>query len=323
MTVYLGIDIASKKFDVAELCDGNYRCKAFANTPVGFMALYKWVSAEAKSDIHVCLEATGDYGTALATFLYERNLKVSVVNPARIKGYGASELSRTKTDKADSKLIARFCKAAVPDGWKPTPPSVKKLQALVRRVSTLNGMLRMECNRRENADVSIQASLDRVINQLKKEIEVVRQELKDHVRSDDNLNKQDELIQSVPGIGAVSSYLILSFISGKGFRKAKEVTAYLGLNPCHHQSGSSVRGKTRMSKMGDARLRSALYMPALTALKHNPDVKAFAQRLLLAGKPRMLVVGAVMRKLVHIIFGVLKSGTAFSSRIAVNSVVIR
>ena len=137
MTAYLGIDIASKKFDVAELCDGNYRCKAFANTPAGFLALFKWLSTENKPDIHACLEATGDYGTGLATFLYERNLKVSVVNPARIKGYGASELSRTKTDRADSKLIARFCKAAVPERWKPTPPSVRKLQALVRRVSTL------------------------------------------------------------------------------------------------------------------------------------------------------------------------------------------
>lgn len=320
MTVYLGIDIASKKFDVAELCDGNYRCRAFANTSAGFLAFYKWLSTENKQDIHACLEATGDYGTGLATFLYERNLKVSVVNPARIKGYGASELSRTKTDRADSKLIARFCKAANPERWKPMPAPVRKLQALVRRISALNGMLRMECNRRENADANIQASLDRIINQLKKEIEAVRQELHAHIRSHDELKKQDELIQSVPGIGAISSHLILSFISGKEFRKAKEVTAYLGLNPRHHQSGSSVRGKTRLSKIGDARLRSALYMPALTALKHNPDIKAFGQRLLLAGKPIMLVVGAVMRKLIHIVFGVLKSNIAFSSRIALDSV---
>lgn len=316
MAIYLGIDIASKKFDVAELCDGNYRCKTFANTPAGFLSLCKWLNAEAKPEIHACLEATGDYGTALATFLCERHLKVSVVNPARIKGYGASELSRTKTDKADSKLIARFCKAVVPDEWKPTPPSVRKLQALVRRISTLNCMLRMECNRRENADASIQASLDRIINQLKKEIDVVRLELKEHVNSSEELKMQDKLIQSIPGIGAISSNLILSFMSGKEFRKAKEVTAYLGLNPRQHQSGSSVRGKTRMSKMGDSRLRSALYMPALVALKHNPDIKAFGQRLLLAGKPRMLVVGAVMRKLIHIIFGVLKSGSPYSSRVA-------
>lgn len=315
MTVYLGIDIASKKFDAAELCDGGYRCKAFENTPAGFTALYKWLNADSIPDIHVCLEATGNYGTALATFLYENNLKVSVVNPSRIKGFAASELSRTKTDKADSRLIARFCKAAEPDLWRPVPTPVKKLQALVRRIGALNSMLRMECNRREIADIDAQESVERMINHLKIEIESVRRAVKDHISNNPELKRQDDLLQSVPGIGAVSASLILSFMAGKKFAKAKEVTAFLGLNPRHRQSGTSVRGKTRMSKMGDAKLRCALYMPALVALKYNPDIRAFGQRLLLAGKPRMLVVGAVMRKLIHIIFGVLKSGTAFSSRI--------
>ncbi|WP_336749902.1 IS110 family transposase [Pantoea vagans] len=322
MTVYLGIDIASNKFDAAELCNGAYRCKAFENTPAGFTALCKWLQASSIPDIHVCLEATGNYGTALATFLYEKNLKVSIVNPARIKGFAASELTRTKTDKADSRLIARFCKAMQPDQWKPVPAPVRKLQALVRRISALNGMLRMECNRRENADIDTQDSVERMINHLKMELEAVRREIKDHVSNDPELKRQDDLLQSVPGIGAISSSLVLSFMAGKEFRKAKEVTAFLGLNPSHHQSGTSVRGKTRMSKMGDARLRCALYMPALVALKHNPDIRAFGQRLLLAGKPRMLVVGAVMRKLIHIIFGVLKSGTGFSSRVEVKATII-
>lgn len=319
MTVYIGIDIASKKFDAAELCDGAYRCKVFENTPSGFTALYKWLKADSIPDFHVCLEATGNYGTALATFLYEKNLKVSVVNPSRIKGFAASELTRTKTDKADSRLIARFCKAAQPDPWRPAPAPVRKLQALVRRIGALNGMLRMEFNRRENADIDAQESVERMINHLKMEIEMVRRAIKDHISRDPELKKQDDLLQSVPGIGAVSASLILSFMAGKEFAKAKAVTAFLGLNPRHHQSGTSVRGKTRMSKMGDARLRCALYMPALVALKHNPDIRAFGQRLLSVGKPKMLVVGAVMRKLIHIIFGVLKSGIAFSSRVAVKA----
>lgn len=321
MTVYIGIDIASKKFDAAELCDGAYRCKVFENTPAGFTAVYKWLKADSIPDIHVCLEATGNYGTALATFLYEKNLKVSVVNPSRIKGFAASELTRTKTDKADSRLIARFCKAAQPAPWRPAPAPVRKLQALVRRVGALNGMFRMECNRRENADIDAQESVERMINHLKKEIESVRRAIKDHISGDPELKNQDDLLQSVPGIGAVSASLILSFMAGKEFAKAKEVTAFLGLNPRHHQSGTSVRGKTRMSKMGDARLRCALYMPALVALKHNPDIRAFGQRLLTAGKPRMLVVGAVMRKLIHILFGVLKSGTSFRSRVAVKEAI--
>ncbi|ORM59619.1 IS110 family transposase [Pantoea brenneri] len=255
MTVYLGIDIASKKFDAAELCDGAYRCKAFENTPAGFKALCKWLQVGSIPDIHVCLEATGNYGTALATFLYEKNLKVSIVNPARIKGFAASELTRTKTDKADSRLIARFCKAMQPDQWKPISAPVRKLQALVRRIGALNGMLRMECNRRENTDIDTQDSVERMINHLKMEIEAVRREIKDHISNDAELKRQDDLLQSIPGIGAISSSMILSFMTSKEFKKAKEVTAFLGLNPRHHQSGTSVRGKARMSKMGDAKLR--------------------------------------------------------------------
>ena len=156
MTVYLGIDIASKKFDAALLHNGSYRCKAFANSAAGFTALVKWVGEGDFSEIHACMEATGDYGTALATFLYENKIKVSVVNPSRIKGFGIAELSRTKTDKSDSKLIARFCRATIPAQWQPVPQPVRTLQALVRRMNALKGMLRMESNRTANADACVQ-----------------------------------------------------------------------------------------------------------------------------------------------------------------------
>ncbi|MDD7997456.1 IS110 family transposase [Kosakonia radicincitans] len=315
MTVYLGIDIASKKFDAALLREGSYRCGSFDNSPAGFTALLAWINESESPEIHACLEDTGDYGTALATFLYEEKIKVSVVNPARIKGFGAAELSRTKTDKTDSKLITRFCKAAEPEIWQPLTPPVRTLQALVRRVDALNGMLRMECNRSESADASVQDSLQRITNYLKEEIETIRKEIRNHISINSELKRQDALICSVPGIGGVTSAVILSFIVDKKFKKAKEVAAFLGLNPQQHQSGSSVRGKTRMSKMGCAHLRSALYMPALVALKHNPDIRAFGQRLRLAGKPGKLIVGAVMRKLIHIIFGVLRSGTVYRSQI--------
>jgi transposase len=311
MTVYLGIDIASKKFDAALFCNGSYRCKAFANSVAGFTALIKWAGESDFSEIHACMEATGDYGTALATFLYEEKIKVSVVNPSRIKGFGLAELSRTKTDKSDSKLIARFSRATVPAQWRPVPQPVRILQALVRRMEALKGMLRMESNRADKADASIQASLQRISGKLKEEIEMIRQEIKRHISSNEVLRKQEALISSVPGIGSVTGAVILSFMADKQFSKAKEVAAFLGLNPRHHQSGSSVRGRSRMSKTGNAHLRSAMYMPALVALKHNPDIRAFGHRLRLAGKPGMLIIGAAMRKLIHIIFGVLRSGTVY------------
>lgn len=316
MIVYLGIDIASKKFDAALLRNGSYRCKAFANSVAGFTALVKWADADDFSEIHACMEATGDYGTALATFLHEKKIKVSVVNPSRIKGYGMAELSRTKTDKSDSKLIARFCRATAPALWQPVSQPVRTLQALVRRMDTLKGMLRMESNRTDNADASIQPSLLRITSQLKEEIEIIRQEIKKHISSNAELKRKEALISSIPGIGSVTGAVILSFMADKQFTKAKEVAAFLGLNPRHHQSGSSVKGKSRMSKTGNAFLRSAMYMPALVALKHNPDIRAFGHRLRLAGKPGMLIVGAAMRKLIHIIFGVLRSGTIYVPQIS-------
>ncbi len=248
MAVYLGIDIASKKFDAAMLCEGSYRCRTFDNSSAGFKALLNWTDGVDVSEIHACLEATGNYGTALATFLYEKEFKVSVVNPARVRGFAAAEMSRTKTDKADSKLIARFCKAANPALWKPVPESLRKLQALVRRVNALNGMLRMECNRAGQADESVRASLRRITEHLEQEIKIVRHEIQKHIDSHNELKIQHTLICSVPGIGVVTGAVILSFIADKKFSKAKEAAAFLGLNPRQHQSGSSVRGKTRMSK---------------------------------------------------------------------------
>lgn len=177
-------------------------------------------------------------------------------------------------------------------------------------------MLRMERNRSENAEASIQDSLKRIAEHLKEEIEIIRQEIRKHISNDVELQNQDALICSIPGIGSVTSAVILSFMAGRKYSKAKEVAAFLGLNPRQHQSGSSVRGKTRLSRTGNAFLRSALNMPALTSLKHNPDIRAFGQRLRLAGKPGMVVVAAVMRKLIHVIFGVLHSRAVYSPQTA-------
>lgn len=229
MNVYLGIDIASKKFDAALLCNGSYRCKAFANSVAGFTALLKWSGEDDFSEIHACMEATGDYGTALATFLYEKKIKVSVVNPSRIKGYGMAELSRTKTDKSDSKLIARFCRATVPALWRPVPQPVRTLQALVRRMDALKGMLRMESNRADKADASIQPSLQRISCHLVKEIEMIRQDIKKHISSNDELKKQEALISSIPGIGSVTGAVILSFMADKQSVKLRKLQPFLGL----------------------------------------------------------------------------------------------
>ncbi|MFS1538206.1 MAG: IS110 family transposase [Candidatus Phlomobacter fragariae] len=125
-------DIAKNKFDVALLDSDKYRTKVFTNSQAGFQDIFYWVNKYDTKGIRACLEATGDYGTGLATFLFNYGIRVSVVNPAQIKGFAKSELSRTKTDKADAKLIARFCKALAPGSWSSLPEPVQQLQALAR-----------------------------------------------------------------------------------------------------------------------------------------------------------------------------------------------
>lgn len=318
MRVYLGIDIARRKFDVALLNQGKYRTHAFDNTTAGFGALMKWLAwPHDPSEVHACIEATGEYGTELAAFLHDQGIVVSVVNPAQIKGFALSELSRIKTDKADAKLIARFCKANVPPAWEPPAASVRQLQAMARRLDALTEMLRMETNRMETAHTLVVPSIQEMIAQLEHQIKAMKQAIKEHIDSHPDLRGKRDLLKSIPGIGEITITQILTFLTDSRFHRAKQVAAFLGLNPQQHTSGSSVRGKARMSKTGDSRLRVAFYMPAIVAMRFNPVIRAFSQRLLANGKPKMLVVGAAMRKLAHIAFGVLKSGRPFDPKLVI------
>jgi transposase len=316
MQTHLGIDIAKRKFDVALLRQGKYRTHVFDNTPAGFEQLIEWLMCLDAGDTHGCMEATGGYGLELATLLHDRGITISVVNPAQIKGFALSELSRIKTDKADAKLIARFCQSHNPPSWQPPPPSIRQLQVLARRLDALIEMRRMETNRLETAHSLIVPSIQEMITQLDRQIALMRQAIREHIDSDPDLRCKRDLLESIPGIGETTVTQILTFLVGAQFTRAKQVAAFLGLNPQQHDSGSSIRHKARMSKTGDSRLRVAFYMPAIVAMRYNPVIKAFSERLQAAGKPKMLVVGASMRKLAHIAFGVLKSGRPFDPTVA-------
>jgi transposase len=310
----LGIDIAKNKFDAALLCEGKYRTHVFDNTDVGHSQLLAWLQKFAVDGTHACLEATGEYGTALAVFLADHNVAVRVVNPTQIKGFAQSELSRTKTDKTDAKIIARFCQAHQPPVWQPPPPSVRELQILVRRLDALNEIFRMEANRLQTAHPLVAGSIQEHLEQLEHQVALMRGLIKKHIENHPDLREKRDLLETIPGVGDATIMQILTFLTTQTqpFRHAKQVAAFLGLNPQQHTSGGSVKWKARLSKTGDSRLRTALYMPAIMAMRWNPVIRAFSQRLLATGKPKMVVVGACMRKLVHIIFGVLKSGTPFS-----------
>ena len=261
------------------------------------------------------MEATGGYECSLAEYFYGNHFKVSVVNPARVKGFSMSRLSRVKTDKADCELIAYFCQAMQPDLWQPAPLHVQELQQWVRRLDSLITNKHQENRRLEGASNIISANIRIHIDFLDKQIEEIEELISSHIKEHQDLNDRNKLLASIPGIGEKTIGVILAFLNVENFNSAKQVAAFVGLNPKPRQSGSSVRGVGRISKTGDANLRRAFYMPALTAMRFNPIIKNFTERLRSTGKSKMVIVIAAMRKLLHIIYGVLKNGTAFNKDI--------
>jgi transposase len=311
----LGIDIAKLKFNVCLINqNGKLRHKVFPNTATGFEQLTQWLTRKGVEQVHACLEATGTYGEALSLFLHQRGQRVSIVNPAAIKAFAQSRLSRTKTDRVDAELIARFCLAQAPPAWAPPPAEVRELQALVRRLESLVEMRVMEENRLSSGITvdPVRQSVEEHLSYLNQEIKRTEELIRTHVNNHPTLKQQSQLLDSIPGIAETTAALLLSEITDiTQYRSARQVAAYAGLVPRERQSGSSVRGRTRLSKIGNARLRRALYFPAITALRCSPFFQAWAEGLQERGKSKMSVICAVMRKLVHLAYGVLKTGKPF------------
>jgi transposase len=309
----LGIDIAKAKFQVAlRLADGKIRHKTFANAAAGFDQLAAWLHRQQVRGVHVCLEATGTYGDALATWLHDAGHRVSVVNPAIIHAYARVQLARSKTDRLDAELIARFTATQQPPVWTPPALEIRQLQALVRRLDALHGMRTQEANRLA-AGVPVDAvrtSIEAMLASLDAQIAHVQQLIRDHLDQHPGLRAQRDLLTTIPGIGETTAAVLIAELFDKRYTSARQAAAFAGLVPRLVESGT-LRGRTRLSKIGPGRLRKALYFPAVTALRWNPTIRAVRVRLAAAGKPPMVIIGAAMRKLIHIAYGVLKSGRAY------------
>ena len=315
MISYLGIDVSKAWLDVLLLREGLPAEKGqFDNSQQGFRQLQRFLKKRKVKTLHACLEATGYYGAEAALFLHEAGYVVSLVNPVRIKAYAESQLSRTKTDAGDAALIADFCRTQQPEAWIPPPPEQQELQALVRHLENLQDMRQQEVNRRQ-ADIpseTILKTLNEHIAFLDQQIADLRQLIHDHIQRHPYLRQQQDLLTSIPGIGDLTAFKLLAeIVDIHAFDSARQLAAFAGLTPRERRSGSSVRGRTRLSKRGSPRLRNALYFPAIVAQRHNPILHVFAQPLLAAGKSKMQIVAAVMRKLLHLVFGILKSGLPF------------
>jgi len=320
MSATVGIDVSKRKLDCALLMNGKIKSKVVANDTAGFTLLNTWLR-ERGVDVqctHLCLEATGPYSEQAALALTNQGWCLSVVNPVRIKGFAQSELNRNKTDRADAALLARFCAAMHPALWVAPSPAYRHLRTLVERLQTLKDMHQQETNRLEahhaSGEISIIANVTSHITWLKQQIAQLQQDINDHIDHHPELKQDAELIASIPGIGETTVAKVLAYAGDvRRFANGKALAAFIGVSPRQKQSGSSVKGRTMLSRTGHAALRKALYMPGLVALKHNPLLQVFGARMKTNGLAPKAVVGAVMRKLVHLIYGVVKSGKPFDA----------
>lgn len=312
----IGIDVSKAKLDALWLKDtttGANKTKIFANTAQGHAALIAWAQHQTQSPpeaLHFVMEATGVYNDALAHALYQADAKVSVLNPAHVRDYAKSIGVRTKTDKKDSGVLARYGATQQPRLWQPEPAEIRYLKALLSRYEAVNEDIQREKNRREKAEINpvseVLTSINLVLEPLTQEKKRLERLINQHIDQHPDLKRDREFLESIPGVGPVVSRYMLSVLRSRTFASGPQSAAFLGLVPVHHESGSSVRGHARLSKTGNATVRAKLYMAAIVAIQHNPDIQKQYERLLKNGKTKMSALGAAMRKLVQICFGVLK-----------------
>lgn len=329
-TYMVGCDVSKKKLDVALLLNVEplkLRSKVVENHQPGWMALIEWACRQAScspGELHVVMEATGAYHEAAAYALAQAGVKVSVVNPALVRDFARGLAIRTKTDATDRAVLARYGATVKPPLWQPPAPEVVELKGLLNRLQVIETDWARESNRLEKAQVSVTPKV--VLDSLNKSLAFLAQEkrelerrINDHIEGHPQLKHDRELLESIPAIGRKTASRMLCVLHSRPFRAAASVAAYLGLIPVQHQSGTSVYRPPRLSKAGDGAMRAALYMPAVVASRVNPDIRAHYQRLLAQGKSKMSALGAAMRKLVHICFGVLKNQQPYQPRVPQNS----
>ena len=323
----VGCDVSKRKLDLALLLSLEplkLRSKVVENRRHGWAALVEWACRQAKcgaAEVHVVMEATGAYHEAAAHALRQAGVKVSVVNPAQVRDFAKGMAVRNKTDGADCAVLARYGTVVKPPLWQPPAKEVVELKALINRLQVIEDDLARESNRLEKAQVTVVPEV--VLQSLHKSLAFLQQEkreleklIDDHINAHPQLKHDRALLESIPAIGRKTANRMLCVLHSRPFRAAAAVAAYLGLVPIHHQSGTSVYRPPHLSKTGDGAMRAALYMPAVVASRSNPDIRAHYARLLAQGKSKMSALGAAMRKLVHICFGVLKSQQPYRPRIA-------
>ena len=316
----LGIDVCKNTLDVSISSYTKVRTKSFTNSPDGWRHLLDWLIAQKIQRVHACLESTGRYSLGIACALYEADHVVSIINPAQIRDFVRTKLGRNKTDGVDASHIREYCELFKPSPWAPPSKAHRRLGELQTIRSGIIAGLTEWKNRRNSGivDAEAQALADATISHFTSQLGAVDKAIALTIDNDCDLQSKRDLLLSISGVGETLAGVVLAELPGPDvLRSSAEVVAYAGLNPRQHQSGTSIDRATRISKIGNAVLRAALYMPALSAMRYNSAIVALVTRLKSRGrlKPKQIVVAA-MRKLLVLCFGVLKTGRPFDAAIA-------
>jgi len=315
---FLGIDVGKKDLFCHIIGSDQSHSERFDNTLTGIRLLLKWITKTCiPTHLVACLEQTGHYGDSIAEALYKLKLAaVYLVYPQRIKAFGMQKLRRNKSDTADAKLIARFLKSEHFEmrPWQPRSHVQQQITALSRYVDSLTqNTARLKTMLEGQTERIAITSIKRRIKLQEKEILTLNRKIKELIKSDPGLQAKSVLLKSIPGLGDTATHIVIAELPDLDhFDDARQLAAWAGLTPRHFVSGTSGKTRTPITKIGSCRLRRGLFMPAMTARIYNPLLREFAERLLKNGKKRKEVIIAIMRKLLHQIYGILKSGQPYN-----------
>lgn len=311
-TTWIGIDIAKQDFVAAQRSQTDFETQCFPMTEEGFEAFRQWLPKT--SGLGIVFEATGPYWLPVARWLdgLEPTIPYACINPRRLRDFAKASPERSKTDAIDAALLVHFAETFPPALEPPKSRRAQTLRALWRHHLELQGLLDRARDRQEKAladpqlPTQLATRLQSLLDALKLELDQVEREAHDLVQQDPQTRQSYRLLLSIPGIGPKTALTLLAEYGPKLLQaNPKQMTRYAGLEPILFESGSSVRKRPRISKQGNWRLRRALYMAALVGVRWNPILKTFYERKLQQGLAKKSALVAAMRKLLHLVYGVL------------------
>jgi len=318
--VFVGIDVGARELAVALQTDDQLEpVRTFANTASGHQQLRRYLRRD-QQPVRVCVEASGNYSLDLCLALHAmEGVELSVINPRLARRFAESLGTRSKTDPVDARVLCLHAQRMPPVAWQPPSPASLHLRSITRAVEALTHMLVQERARHHAAEASaalprlVATELKRHQRYLEQRIQRLRREAVRIISTDADLARRFRLLQTMPGVAETSALQLLGELAVlPSTLDARQWVAHSGLDPRHHRSGTSIEWRPRLSKLGNRRLRRALYMPALVAVRHDPHLRGFYQRLCANGKAPLQALAAVMRKLLHAFHAMFQRDEAYN-----------